>query len=104
MDVIKTGNFSNFNDLIAHLAAKERDDLEELEKAKGTSINGIKKMDITQLRKNHPKYLLPPLQVLISSTNDPHPDYHCPYCHVKLNDEGDSYSCQKCSGYKKWLK
>ena len=52
MDVIKTGNFSNFNDLIAHLATKERDDLEELEKAKGTSSTDIKKMDITQLRKN----------------------------------------------------
>jgi len=103
MATIKASNFRDFQEQLNYLNNLERKELEELEgRLRRISADALHKMTLQELRKNQPDYLLPPIEVQISSLEDPHHDYHCPYCNVTLYDAGNQLSCKFCN--KKWSK
>jgi hypothetical protein len=109
MDVIKA-NTSDFQQQQEEIEKMERKALEPREISKITvkgkdrerKIEEIKKMSILELRKKYRDFMLPPIEVTISSDGSQHPDYHCPYCNVVLKDDRDLLSCNYCN--KKWQK
>lgn len=103
MTIIKANGFKDFQEQLNFLNDLERKELEKLEgKRRRISTDVLQKMTIQELRKNQPDYLLPPIEVQISSLEDPHHDFHCPYCNVALKDTDDRFYCNICN--KKWSK
>jgi hypothetical protein len=111
MNVIRA-NTSDFQLQLAEIDKMERDALipREIAKLKSTGkqremeIENIKKIKTLELRKKYPDFMLPPIEVGISSTDAPHPDYHCPYCYIVLADDSDTLTCKSCSPKRVWLK
>ena len=97
MDVIKAST-SNYGETLDYLDKIERDALidREMSNAFGTDKEKPEEMSILRLRKKHPDFTLPPIEVGTSSAQDPVPYYRCPYCGALLHDTGDLLRCKNC--------
>ena len=104
MRALKAYSYSDYQFCLNEMQRIEREDLEQIEVAKGTSKNLVRSMQISVLRQKNPAYLIPPLKTYHSAEGKPRSSYYCPYCFEALSEENDSLICRNCPDTKVWSK
>jgi hypothetical protein len=89
MDVIKAST-SNYGETLDYLEKIERDELitREMSGTVETDVKKIENMSIFDLRKRHPGFTLPPVELPSVFSEASHPVYRCPYCGILLKNRG----------------